>query len=122
MNNSAPLYVDALKLIIVVAVDVKFTELVSDLATPPVTNDVPSAPVIAYILAPLCGAEVNVMFVPDTVKFSVGSCATLSMYTKTLLALSGAELKKPVNVVVDPSPVVDSFVKVGADPAMANSM
>ena len=52
---------------IVVAVDVKFTELVSVLATPPVTNAVPAAPVIAKILAALCGAEVNVMFVPDTV-------------------------------------------------------
>ena len=43
------------------------------------------------------------------------------MYTKTLLALSGAELKKPLNVVVDPSPVADSLVNVGADPAIANS-
>ena len=36
-----------------------------------------------------------------------------------MLALSGAELKKPENVVVEPSPVADSFVKVGASPAMA---
>ena len=49
-----------------VALEVKLTELVCDLATPPVTNAVPSAPVIAKILAALCGAEVNVMFVPDT--------------------------------------------------------
>ena len=27
-----------------------------------------------------------------------------------------------MNVVVDPSPVADSLVKVGADPAVANSM
>jgi hypothetical protein len=51
---------------IVVALEVKLTELVSDLATPPVTNEVPSAPVIAKILAALCGAEVNVMLVPET--------------------------------------------------------
>jgi hypothetical protein len=44
------------------------------------------------------------------------------MYTKTLFADSGAELKKPVNVVVDPSPVVDSFVNVGAAPAVAKVM
>ena len=44
------------------------------------------------------------------------------MYTKTLFADSGAELKKPVNVVVEPSPVVDSFVKVGVSPAVAKSM
>ena len=50
-----------------VAVDVKLTELVSDLAIPPVANAVLSAPVIANILAALCGAEVNVMLVPDTV-------------------------------------------------------
>ena len=67
MNMSAALYVAALKLMIVVAVDVKLTELVSVLATPPVTNELLSAPVIAKILAALCGAEVNVMFVPDTV-------------------------------------------------------
>jgi hypothetical protein len=48
-----------------VAVEVKLVELVSDLATPPVTNAVPSAPVIAKILAALCGAEVNVMLVLD---------------------------------------------------------
>ena len=59
MNNSALLYEVALKLMIVVALDVKLVELVSDLATPPVTNEVPSAPVIAKILAALCGAEVN---------------------------------------------------------------
>ena len=51
---------------IVVALEVKFTELVSVLATPPVTNDVLSAPVIAKILAALCGALVNVMLVPET--------------------------------------------------------
>ena len=66
MNNSADLYVAALKLMIVVALEVKFTELVSDLAIPPVTSDELSAPVIAKILAPECGAEVNVMLVPDT--------------------------------------------------------
>jgi len=49
-----------------VALEVKFVELVSDLATPPVTSEVPSAPVIANILAALCGAEVNVILVPDT--------------------------------------------------------
>ena len=52
MNISADLYVAALKLMIVVAVDVKLTELVSDLAIPPVTNALLSAPVIANILAP----------------------------------------------------------------------
>ena len=57
----------ALKLIMSVAVDVKLTEEVSVLATPPVTSEVLSAPVIAKILAALCGAEVNVMLVPDTV-------------------------------------------------------
>ena len=67
MNNSAALYVAALKLMIVVAVDVKFTELVSVLATPPDANAVLSKPTIAKILAALCGAEVNVMLVPDTV-------------------------------------------------------
>ena len=36
-----------------------------------------------------------------------------------MFADSGAELKKPVNVVVDPSPVADSLVNVGADPAVA---
>jgi hypothetical protein len=66
MNNSADLYVAALKLMIVVALDVKFTAVVSDLATPPVTSEVPSAPVIAKILAPECGALVKVMFVPET--------------------------------------------------------
>ena len=50
-----------------VALDVKFTELDSDLATPPVANAVLSAPVIANILAALCGAEVNVKVVPYTV-------------------------------------------------------
>ena len=39
-----------------------------------------------------------------------------------MFADSGAELKKPENVVVDPSPVVDSFENVGADPAVANDM
>ena len=39
-----------------------------------------------------------------------------------MFADSGAELKKPANVVVDPSPVVDSFVKVGAEPAIAKSI
>ena len=67
INNSAALYVDALKLMIVVALDVKFTELVSVLATPPDAKAVLSKPVIANILAPLCGAEVNVILVPDTV-------------------------------------------------------
>ena len=52
INNSADLYVAALKLIMVVALEVKFTALVSVLATPPVTNAVLSAPVIANILAP----------------------------------------------------------------------
>jgi hypothetical protein len=52
---------------IVVALEVKLVELVSVLATPPVTNEVLSAPVIANILAALCGAEVNVMLVLDTV-------------------------------------------------------
>jgi len=50
-----------------VAVDVKLTALDSVLATPPVTIEVLSAPVIANILAALCGAEVNVIVVPDTV-------------------------------------------------------
>ena len=50
-----------------VAVDVKLTEADSDLATPPDANAVLSNPLIANILAPLCGAEVNVMFVLDTV-------------------------------------------------------
>ena len=63
INSSADLYVLALKLIIVVAVDVKFTELVSVLATPPEANAVLSKPTIANILAPLCGAEVNVIVV-----------------------------------------------------------
>ena len=63
INNSADLYVLALKLMIVVALDVKFTELVSVLATPPDANAVLSKPVIANILAPLCGAEVNVIVV-----------------------------------------------------------
>ena len=67
MNNSALLYVEPLNVIMFVAVDVKFTELVSDLAIPPVANAVLSAPVIANILAALCGAEVNVMLVPDIV-------------------------------------------------------
>ena len=66
MNNSAALYDDALKLIIVVAVDVKFTELDSVLETPPDANAVLSKPTIANILAPLCGAEVNVMSVSYT--------------------------------------------------------
>ena len=39
-----------------------------------------------------------------------------------MFADSGAELKNPVKVVVDPSPVVDSLVKVGADPAVAKSI
>ena len=50
-----------------VAVDVKLTELVSVLATPPVTNAVLSNQTIANILAAACGAEVNVQLVPDTV-------------------------------------------------------
>ena len=50
-----------------VAVDVKLTELDSVLATPPVINAVLSKPVIANILAAACGAEVNVIVVPDTV-------------------------------------------------------
>ena len=41
------------------------------------------------------------------------------MYTKTLFADSGAELKKPENVVVDPSPVAETLEKVGASPAIA---
>ena len=67
INNSAPLYVAALKLMIVVAVDVKLTALVSVLATPPDAKAVLSKPTIANILAPECGAEVNVMLVEDTV-------------------------------------------------------
>ena len=63
MNNSAALYVLALKVMMLVAVDVKFTELVSVLATPPEANAVLSKPTIANILAPLCGAEVNVIVV-----------------------------------------------------------
>ena len=63
INNSAALYVVALKLIIVVAVDVKLTELVSVLATPPDAKAVLSKPTIPNILAPLCGAEVNVIVV-----------------------------------------------------------
>ena len=47
-----------MKLIIVVAVDVKLVELVSVLATPPDANAVLSKPTIANILAALCGAEV----------------------------------------------------------------
>ena len=66
MNISALLYVAPLKVIMLVAVEVKLVELVSDLATPPVTNEVLSAPVIAKILAALCGAEVNVMLVLET--------------------------------------------------------
>ena len=41
------------------------------------------------------------------------------MYTNTLLAFSGAVLKNPANVVVEPSPVAVSLVKVGALPAVA---
>ena len=67
INASADLKLVALKLMIVVAVDVKFVELVSDVETPPDANAVLSAPVIANILAPECGAEVNVMLVLDTV-------------------------------------------------------
>ena len=60
IKSSAALYVAALKLNIVVAVDVKLTELDSVLATPPDASAVLSKPTIANILAPLCGAEVNV--------------------------------------------------------------
>ena len=67
MNNSADLYVAPLKLITVVALEPDTeTAVVSDLAIPPVTSAVPSAPVIAKILAPECGALVKVMFVLDT--------------------------------------------------------
>ena len=41
------------------------------------------------------------------------------MYTKTLFTFSGADPKKPENVVVDPSPVAETLEKVGADPAIA---
>ena len=57
----------ALNVNISVADDVKLVELVSDLATPPDTNAVLSAPVIAKILAPECGALVNEMLVLETV-------------------------------------------------------
>jgi hypothetical protein len=68
MKISADLYVAALNVMIVVALEPDTdTAVVSDLATPPVTSAVPSAPVIANILAPECGALVNVMSVPDTV-------------------------------------------------------
>jgi hypothetical protein len=68
MNSSADLYVAALNVMMFVALDPDTdTDVVSDLATPPVTNALLSAPVIANILAPECGALVKVMFVPDTV-------------------------------------------------------
>ena len=66
MNSSAALYVDALKVIIVTALDVKLVELVSVLETPPDAKAVLSNPTIANILAAACGAEVNVMLVELT--------------------------------------------------------
>ena len=67
INNSADLYDAWLKLMIVVAVDSNDTDEVCVLATPLDANAVLSKPVKANILAPLCGAEVNVIVVHDTV-------------------------------------------------------
>ena len=67
IKHSADLYVVALKLIIVVAADVKLVDAVSVLAIPPDASAVLSAPMIANILAAACGAEVNVRSVPETV-------------------------------------------------------
>jgi hypothetical protein len=50
----------------VVALDVKLVAVVSVLTTPPDPAAVLSKPTMANILAPECGAEVNVMLVPLT--------------------------------------------------------